>query len=275
MTLDEFEYAIERLLRAVEAGPSLTDWIGAAAAVVTAVVAVVAIIYARGQLKEASAAREQAKSLELEKSQPYVVVTMEGVDGTPEILNLVIRNYGTTIARDVRVTIEPKPQSSNGGGVIQEVGYPDLIPALAPGQHWSTVWDFGRYRRDTTLPDMHTGSVTYLGVNGKELSTDIVLDWSIYKMRHWIVRRGVHDIAEAVRDIRANQKKWTESASRGGLKVFSRDGHKLDKRAEREYKKRMKQADEWNAHQATAREAIEFDESSQQLQIEEPSRDLQ
>jgi hypothetical protein len=255
MSPEEFDDAIDRLLRAAEAGPSVTDWITAIGAIVTAVVAVAALIYAARQLVEASKAREQTKQLELEKSQPYVVVTMEELDGNPAILNLVIRNYGTTLARDVRVTIDPKPESSNGGQGIQEIGYPSVIPALAPNQQWSTTWDFSIYRKDTDLPDLHKGKVTYLGIDGQTLTTEIVLDWSIYKSRHWILRRGIHDVAEAVRDIRSNQKKWTESAARGGLKVISRDGDAVDKRNRRSYKRQIARVQAQQQQQRAAQEA--------------------
>lgn len=53
--------------------PNAADWISTAATVMMFVIALCAYFLARGQLKEASLARQQSKDLDRERTQPYVV----------------------------------------------------------------------------------------------------------------------------------------------------------------------------------------------------------
>jgi len=209
--------------------PSATDWIGAGAAVATFVVALVALIFARRQVLEAKAARAQAAALETERAQPYVVMYTEPSGAMQLLIDLVIRNYGQTSATNVRVDLKPWPQRSPdpGNTESERVAFPDVIPVLAPGQEWRTVWDSSKDRRDADLPDLHTGQLTYQGLDGEPRVSDVVLDWAVYKTRRWVEVRSVHDAAQALRDIRSELKKWTEGA-RGGLAVFTRNGDAKD-----------------------------------------------
>lgn len=94
MTNEDWADLARQLIEAVkDDAPSITDWISAIATALTLGIAIVAAFFAKGQLNEASRAREQSKKLELEKSQPYVVMSMEESVG-PEFIDIVIRNYG-------------------------------------------------------------------------------------------------------------------------------------------------------------------------------------
>src|SRR5690606_17575341 len=64
------------------------------------VTVVVAGLYARKQVAEMRALRE-------EQAQPYVVAVMEVSSERPGEVDFVIRNYGTTGAHDVRVSATP------------------------------------------------------------------------------------------------------------------------------------------------------------------------
>lgn len=111
-----------------------------------------------------------------------------------------------------------------------EVAIPEVIPILAPGQEWRSSWDNSRDRLESTLPDRHDGTVTFNGLEDKQLTSPVVLDWSICKARRWIEVYGQHDAAKALRDIRTTLKKWAEGPQ-GGLAVFTRDGDARDERA--------------------------------------------
>lgn len=94
LTNEDWADLARQLIEAVkDDAPSITDWISAIATALTLGIAIVAAFFAKGQLNEASRAREQSKKLELEKSQPYVVMSMEESVG-PEFIDIVIRNYG-------------------------------------------------------------------------------------------------------------------------------------------------------------------------------------
>jgi len=225
------------LIRAVnDNGPNAAEIWSAVGTWITLVVGGVALYFAKGQLNEASRARTQTKELELEKSQPYVVLTMEESVG-PEFIDLVVRNYGQTMAYDVKIELDPWPKRAEDE---QDVKVPDVIPVMAPGQVWRTHWDFGRERIKSELPDRHVGKVTYLGINKAELSSDVILDWSIYKSRIWTVKHGMHDLAKAVRDMRDTHKKWSEPMN-GGLKVVARDGDVKDEARVREVEEYRRQ----------------------------------
>lgn len=258
MTSEEWAEVARELIRAVQGNdPSTTDWISAVATALTLLIAIVAAFFAKGQLDEASKARKQTKKLELEKSQPYVVLTMEESVG-PEFIDLVIRNYGQTAAFDVKVELEPWPKRTHDK---EDVGVPSVIPVMAPGQEWRTHWDTGRERVTSDLPKKHVGQVTYLGIDKEPMSSEVILDWSIYESRIWTVKHGMHDLAKAVRDIRDTHKKWSEPMN-GGLKVVARDGDAKD-----EARQRLNQ--EWREERA-AEEAANPTPPRRRVQRTEP-----
>lgn len=199
-------------------------WISAFATLLTFVAAAVALWYARGQILEARRSRELAQYLELERSQPYVVVYTEPSAVQPLFIDLVIKNYGPTAARDIRIEISPWPVRSwpDAGSRVE---IPSAIPILAPGQEWRTAWDSTEKRLDAGLPDQHAGIARYEGLQGRQLDSPVVLDWSTYKSRRWMVLRGTHDVANALRDIKTILKSWDEQHNLG---VIVRDGDALD-----------------------------------------------
>lgn len=234
MTEDEWADLARQLIQAVQDdSPSITDWISAVSTAATLVIAAIAAAIALFQLI-------QAKKLELDKSQPYVVMTMEE-SISPEFIDLVIRNYGQTAAFDVKVELSPSPTRVQQGA--EDVHLPEVIPVMAPGQEWRTHWDSASDRYASDLPDRHEGTITYFGdkdVYKEQISSKAILDWSIYKSRRRMVKYGVHDLAKAVRGIRANQEKWTEDV-RGSLSVYTRSGHEKDDKLRQQYQEYLRQ----------------------------------
>lgn len=92
--------------------PGLPDWIAAIAAAVTSLVAAFALLYARGQVKEAARGRQLTQDLDIERSQPYVVAFIERAASSEALVDLVIRNYGLTAARSVHIELDPWPERS-------------------------------------------------------------------------------------------------------------------------------------------------------------------
>ncbi|WP_156401651.1 hypothetical protein [Agromyces sp. Soil535] len=245
--LDALGEQLDQIQNTLPSSPSVTDIIGAITGVVTAVVAIAALTYASIQVREAKAARDQARRLEVERAQPYVVLYTEASAATPFIIDLVVKNFGQTAARDVVLHLEPLPQRSpnpDGSSGIENLMLPAEIPTLAPGQEWRTMWDSTVWRRESGLPDLHSGMVTFTGIEGESLQSEVVLDWSLYASRRWVEVRGVHDAAVALREMKALMKKWTE-ATGGPLSVLVRDGDAWDA-------KKLAQFRDWQA--ATADE---------------------
>ncbi|SOD98781.1 hypothetical protein SAMN06272739_2030 [Blastococcus haudaquaticus] len=192
---------------------------------VTAFIAVAAGLVAWRQLREARKLRE-------EQAQPYVVCYAEKTPGHDQSVDIVIRNFGTTVARDVELTVQPSlMRSGHAGREPEQVHLPAQIPALVPGQEWRTWWDLGTARVDfPDLPDRHDVLVTYQDSKGKPLpSTPSVLDWRDFSTREWLVTKGVHEIATALQEIRRTVKSF-QNSGRGGMAVFVRDGDAADQR---------------------------------------------
>lgn len=224
---------VERVLAALEAGTTVTDWISALSTLFTAVVAGAALWFASGQIKEARAARDQARALEIERAQPYVVAYTEQSAATNLATELVIKNFGQTAARDVRIHLEPWPRRDHETNGDDRVGIPEL-PILAPGQQWRTSWSWGPDRHESDLPKRHEGELRYYGIGQDQLTSPVILDLGIYESQQWIETRSIHDVGQSLRDIQATVKKWTEGQQ--GLSVYTRSGDERDDvlRAQRE-----------------------------------------
>lgn len=210
-------------------------WVSSIAAVLTLLVAVVALVYAAKQVKiareqtsasaeEADKTRELQRELLIEQAQPYVVVTMEQSQaGAGAYIDLVVKNFGTTAARDVKLSIDPHPErSAHADNELKRAKLPEMIHVLAPGQEWRTFWDSVQTRHDSDLPTEHTATVTYLGINQQRIESTMVLSWKFFEARLWFELRGIHDLAEATRSI---DKKLTKVVKHGALSVHTYDGH--------------------------------------------------
>lgn len=214
----------------------LWDWISktnpdawsAGAAWATTVIALIAGIAALRQVREARKLRE-------EQSQPYVVAYMEQSQAGGHLIDLVVKNFGATAARDVRIYSEPMLKRSTGQGAeTEEVGTFKVLPVLVPQQEWRVFWDSGPTRKNTALPDEHVVRVEYKDSRGRRMEPTVaVLDWSIYKNILWVEIFGPHHAAKALREIKDIIKKWGEFGK--GLSVYVRDGSAKDARLKERY----------------------------------------
>lgn len=199
-----------------------SDWTALAAGV-TAITAVVAGTIALLQLRHARALRR-------EQAQPYVAAFMEPTEADPHLVDLVLRNFGTTVARDVRITaVPPLRRTGRRGDDPEDVWLPEHIPALVPGQEWRTLWDSSAERAGSDLPDRHDVTISYRDSHNRTLpDTPSALDWAAYRGRRWLGTYGIHHAAKALREIDKTTKKWTDT--RGNLAVRARDGDAADER---------------------------------------------
>ncbi|MGW0043460.1 hypothetical protein [Rhodococcus sp. NPDC003348] len=164
----------------------------------TALIALIALVYAKGQLSEASHARRQARDLADEVAQPYVVAYIEPSAASAQLIDLVIKNFGQTGASAVRLSLTPKPQvAPEGGGPAKALAIPDPIAYLAPGQEWRTFWDSGLSRVKSDLSESHEGVVTFRNEKGELRSTPAVLDFKTMQ-RTWVNVKTIHDAAKSL-----------------------------------------------------------------------------
>lgn len=237
------QHAAEHNLR-VSPGPSATDWIGAASAAVTAVVALAALIAAFRQIGEAKAARKLTRDLDRARSQPSVVMFFEPKDEVPEAFDLVVRNFGETSATDVRMEITPWPRRAGGqhdpGNSDDRVKLPDVIRTLAPGQELRVFWDVSHARIESDLPNEHEAVVTFLGLDGIELSSRSYLDWRTFLDRSFVLTKSIHNVGQSLESMDKTIAKWNESIS-GKLSVVVRSGPDRDDTERQRYRRLMSQ----------------------------------
>jgi hypothetical protein len=171
------------------------DW-SALAAVVTASIALLALVIA-------SYHWHAVRTLHREESAPYVVASLEPDRADARIVHLVIRNLGTTVAHDVRVTVTPRPVRSLGVGG-GELPYPPELPSLAPGQEQRTFWDFGpwRYQQRDELDARHRVHVEYADSRGQPHGTDSWLDWAALRLGPgWVGRHPLDDLDRHIESV--------------------------------------------------------------------------
>ncbi|WP_235021821.1 ATP-binding protein [Rathayibacter sp. VKM Ac-2754] len=215
---------------------ALSAWSTLGTGLVAAAAFVVAWIFGARQVKEAREARRLTADLDRARSQPYVVVSMEPVPYLQGFMDLVIRNYGQTIARNVSFETDSDLKTSNNGEP-EFLMFPHFIPALAPGQEYRTFWDAHLERHQAGLPHRHTGTITYDGIDNEKLTTEVVLDWHVYMHQSWITRKGLNELAEAVVAIKKNTDKWTDPLHHG-LRTFGHDGAQADATTMLTYRKK-------------------------------------
>lgn len=188
-----------------------TDVVSALGAGLEALVVGGALIYARGQFKEARTLREQ-------QTRPFVVVDLD-TQSHPPIIGLSVANIGQTVARNVRVVFEPP---------LRTTFYPDQawppsslfskgIPTLPPNKKIETLLDNGPDRFQAKLDDAYTAVVTYGGDGEATYLDTYILDIGMFYGLEYIPLRGLSDIHKELRQIRAEVEKWRGPAQRGLL----------------------------------------------------------
>jgi hypothetical protein len=169
------------------------DWATIIAAIGTLAAAIIALV-----------AIVQVRRLNTEKSQPYVVASLEPHEQMPWVMELVVRNLGQTTATDVKLEIEPKPvrTRTTEDGEHKPVLLPKSFPLLVPGQRWSTTWDSIFDRDKSDLDKRHDVTITYKGIKGKDQPpTKSVLDWDTYFNRSHLGIKTLTHVADELGDL--------------------------------------------------------------------------
>jgi hypothetical protein len=166
--------------------------------IIVAVIAVVAAIYASQQakaaqdsaaaaIKQADAAGEQVRAAEeqvalgrrqldiaekvrREQTEPYVVIDIQPSTFAGGFLNLVIENIGTTVARNVRFSVEPPMRST-----LELQGDPPLadarifthgVPMLPPRRRIEILFDFSPDRYEKGFETLYQVTINAEGPYG-------------------------------------------------------------------------------------------------------------
>lgn len=157
--------------------------ISAIAAVVTGVIAVVTLIRAGSDSRQ--------------RAQPMVLAELRPAKNSDSVIDLVVRNAGATVARNVKVTFDPVIEVPAAraheplvtGSLVQR--YASEIPALAPGQELSNIYWAGEQGAGSKLenreptPDRVAVTVTYSGLGWGKLRESFVLDVQVVTLTTW------------------------------------------------------------------------------------------
>lgn len=184
----------------------------------TLVVAIAAAVVALVQVR-------QAARLRREQARPYVVVYVERVAAT--ILDLVVKNFGTTAARDVRLSWD-RPPTIRWDKESEPLEAADRLPLLVPGQEWRTTWDLHGHRIDDE-EEPFVVTVASRDSAGRRLPEETFdLDTRHFAHAMWWEKNGLHEIGDSLKKIERAVSQWTDGSD--GLKVWARDGDAKDKR---------------------------------------------
>ncbi|MGY1660772.1 hypothetical protein ACI78Q_06045 [Geodermatophilus sp. SYSU D00705] len=223
---------------------------------ITAVIAVLAGIVAWRQLRE-------ARRLRTEQAQPYVVCYAEVAPGHDTAVDIVIRNFGTTLARGITVTVTPPIlRSGRPGEEPEEVHLPARLPALVPGQAWRTLWDLAPRRAKSSRPisGLHEVIVSYSDSHGKALPpTPSVLDWEDFGQRTMLVTHGVHEAATALRDLSRTVAGFKYRSS-GGLSVHMHDADEAERQEREDFERFRQEVEQDRLEKATEQPGHELPE---------------
>jgi hypothetical protein len=213
----------------------------AVAAVGQLVVLVAAALYARAQVREARDLRE-------EQARPFVVVDFD--ISAPPTIRLAISNIDKTVARDVRVRIDPPLQSSldkDGDRRADLRMLNEPIPMMPPGKVYSTLFDV--FIHDD-LPGRYEATVSYRGDRGREYPPETYpLDLSLYGDLEPEWQKTIKDLHEELRKIGGTLERW--SASGGGLLVLSREDQR------RRHEEGRARAEQWRRETAERQAAAD------------------
>jgi hypothetical protein len=118
-------------------------------------------------------------------------------------------------------------RSTGTRGIYPRIGelaiFRDGIPTLVPGREIFLLFDSFIDRKLDKYPDRYEATVDYDGPEGTHYRNETVLDLQTYRNLTYVVRRGVHDIHERLKEIAAMLKKWAAPWGGGGLTVSPAD----------------------------------------------------
>lgn len=208
------------------AGLSPSEWT-AIGTMGTAIVALLAAVFAGWQVWEIRKARE-------EEARPFVIVDVQSSAAWNNLFNLVVENAGATVARDVRLSFTPPLQSSNEEVDLESTALiTEGIPMLPPGRQVKAFFDAAHDRKGKGLPMRYDVEVALKDYRGRSQEVQrYVIDLEhLYGLTN-ITEYGVHDAAKALREIQKSVKKWSDIHGRLKVWVRDEDRHRLDESVE-------------------------------------------
>lgn len=165
-----------------------TDRVGATAAAVAATAAVFAAVSGLRTLRQN---RRDSRA----RSRPMVAAELRDDPYSDATQIFVVRNYGPSIARNVRVTFDPAiPDPSNpkaSGTPFLKRRYAAPIAVMTPGMELDNVYYTGEQVGDTRVnreptPEQVTVTITYENDTGHRFTDEFPLDTNLIRSRTYV-----------------------------------------------------------------------------------------
>lgn len=183
---------------------------------------VVLIVYVIKTWHIASATKESAKVSQrmLEEMKeardqeiaPHIVTYFDMPHGN-QLIFLIVKNIGKTVAENVKIDFEPKLITSKGDKINSISLIQNGIGSIPPGYSIETFFDSSvDYLSKDEIPLSYVAKITFLGGIKKETRTiQQTLDLSVYKGLTFVDRKGMHELVKETEKIRENLKKLTRT----------------------------------------------------------------
>lgn len=155
------------------------------------------------------------RQLRTEEVRPQVAMFMEPHAADWHVIEIVVRNFGTTAAHDVQLDFINHPtvaayeeHSYDGHPEVAELDLPSELTFLAPGQEWRTVWDsaISRDQLGGNIRSRFDGKLTYYDKprpdrekkawnKRQAYETKVTLDWGTLQPVQRLELLTTHDLA--------------------------------------------------------------------------------
>ncbi|UCM88903.1 COG1361 family protein [Streptomyces marincola] len=159
----------------------------------------------------------QTRRDSISKSRPMVAAEFRDARPSPSTLYLVIRNYGPSVAKNIKITFAPEiiETSSESLASYIRARYSKKIPTLTPGAELKNIYYVGESRdgvfvNSEPMPEQVVVTISYESADSKQVYTDAYdLDVEVMKGETW--SSSSLSMENQAKEVRASLKKIAQS----------------------------------------------------------------
>lgn len=169
--------------------------------------AVVAFLIAASAARAAFKQYQLGRETRADQTRPYVIVDFEPSPASSNLMDLIVRNIGTTPAYDVKVRLSPTParaRETTNFELSKARILDGTLPMFAPGRELRMFFDSMPERYEAKLPMSFECSVTYKdgrkAIHNEKSTVDMDVARGMLRAEIY----GVHHVAKALREIKTD-----------------------------------------------------------------------
>jgi hypothetical protein len=144
------------------------------------------------------------RKIRADQTRPYIVIFAEPSPVSRKFIDIVIRNLGSTAARDLSITIDPplvRAQDEDAYPAMAARVFREPIPMWPPGYHLRMFFDSHIDRHGKDLPSRHVATLSYSDGRGGQWREEMIVDLDLGKGMLYTDVFGEHHTAKALRGI--------------------------------------------------------------------------